>query len=340
MVLTPAENGWQSFWRRFTQRPSLPALLLLSLCLLLLDRSGVAFFQYGKLRLAHAGAPIVEMSSVSRHLSNKVRSSVEAYFALAASNAELRTENARLRTWRIRAHKLQHTLGVYEELLHVVRLPESSFLTARVLGEMGGPFERALILQAGRDHGIADGHGVMDAHGLVGRIIGIGDKTSRVLLLTDFNSRIPVLVESSGTHEKDTPPSRGIISGDGSATLRLEYLPKDAGVTLGDRVVTSGDGGFLPAGLLVGMVVAFEEEQPLVEPAMVTEHLEWVRVFTQASRHDVPPAGSDSFSETGATDANAPLAAIISGVSTVSTVPTVPGTPLETPPSTPEDIRQ
>ena len=295
-MLTTAESGWQRFWRRFLHRRSLPLLLLLSIVLLSLDRSGADFFQRGKLWLADAAAPVLQASAFSRHLSDGFRRGIADYLALASSNESLRAENARLQEWRALAVDLRRRLARYEDMLHVVDLPESSFLTARLLGEVGGPFEQAAILQAGQTHGIAYGHGVVDTRGLVGRIVGVGQKTSRVLLLTDFNSRVPVLLEPGG--------ARGIASGNGSDTLRLEYLPEDTGVSLGDRVVTSGDGGFLPAGLLVGMVVDFDDDQPIVEPFMQTGRLEWVRVLIQSSVHDVPrSAGAGPLSR------GAPLAA-------------------------------
>ena len=289
-MLNPAESGWRSFWRRFLHRRTLPALLLLSACLLFLDRSGAAFFQRGKLWLADAAAPVLVINAFSQRLSDRLRGGIADYLVLAASNEGLRAENARLQEHLTRLLDLERRLARYEDLLHVVSLPASSLLTARVLGEVGGPFEQAAILQAGSEHGVAYGHGVVDARGLVGRIIGVGATTSRVLLLTDFNSRVPVLVEPGGM--------RGIAGGDGSETLRLEYLPEDAGVSLGDRIITSGDGGFLPAGLLVGVVVDFADGEPVIDPFMEAESLEWVRVLTRASMHDVP-RGAGSLSRGG-----------------------------------------
>lgn len=278
-MMTPTESGWRGFWRRFPRRRSLSLLLGFSLLLLALDVSGIGFFQRGKFAVTGAAAPLIETLAYGRHFSDGARRIVADHLLQADANERLRAENARLREWRAHALNLRRRLSRYEELLQVAPPPDAA-RTARVLGEIGGPFERAVILQAGRAHGILYGHGVVDAHGLVGRIVGVGETTSRALLLTDFNSRVPVFVEPSG--------ARGIAGGDGGDALRLEFLPEGAAVSLGDRVVTSGAGGLLPAGLLVGVVVSVEAGAPVVAPFMDAARLEWARVLLQSSRHDIP----------------------------------------------------
>jgi cell shape-determining protein MreC len=83
--------------------------------------------------------------------------------------------------------------------------------------------------------------------GLVGRISGVGSRTSRVILVTDTSSRIPVTIQPSG--------QKAMLSGDNSPLPPLDFVEDDDEVRPGDRVVTSGDGGVFPAGLLVGQVV-------------------------------------------------------------------------------------
>jgi rod shape-determining protein MreC len=84
--------------------------------------------------------------------------------------------------------------------------------------------------------------------GLVGRIAEVGDRASRVLLLTDLNSRIPVTLQ--GSHE------RAILAGDNSPRPLLAYLAPNAKPEVGERVVTSGDGGVFPPGIPVGVIVS------------------------------------------------------------------------------------
>lgn len=276
----PVESKWQRTWRSFAHRHEIALLFAISVVLLSLDRSGAEFFQRGKLWMMDVVAPIVRLTTRSEDASNAIWFATQNHFSLLRRNEELRAQNSRLLKWRSRARDLERQLVHYEGLLGVVAVPDSSYLTARALGESGGPFEQAMILQAGKQDGIKYGLGVINAQGFVGRVIGVGETTSRVLLLTDFNSRIPVSVESSGAH--------AIVIGNNSSLLRLEYLPEGESIEIGDLVVTSGDGGFLPAGLPVGEVVGSSDEIPIVRPYMQADRLEWVRVLAQAVRHDIP----------------------------------------------------
>ena len=98
----------------------------------------------------------------------------------------------------------------------------------------------SLILNAGAREGVRKGSPVVTGDGLVGRIAGVGYRSARVLLITDLNSRIPVLVEPTGM--------RAILAGDNSDRPRLIRLPPGATVSPGERVSTSGRAGAFPAG--------------------------------------------------------------------------------------------
>jgi rod shape-determining protein MreC len=89
------------------------------------------------------------------------------------------------------------------------------------------------------------GNPVINEHGLVGRVVGTSSNVSRVLLLTDVASRVPVLV--------DPTDARAILTGDGSGNPRLEFVRGVGSVQPGDRILTSGDGGGFPRGVPIGV---------------------------------------------------------------------------------------
>jgi rod shape-determining protein MreC len=134
------------------------------------------------------------------------------------------------------------------------------------------------LLNVGARDGIRDGWATMDGIGLVGRISGVGERTSRVILLTDSNSRIPVTVQPSG--------QKALLAGDNSSLPPLEFLDDADLVRPGDRVVTSGDGGMLPAGLLVGQVAMGTDRRLRVVLSADYERLEFLRVLRS---HDLQP---------------------------------------------------
>jgi rod shape-determining protein MreC len=123
----------------------------------------------------------------------------------------------------------------------------------------------------GARDGIRDGWATTDGLGLVGRISGVGQTTSRVLLLTDPGSRIPVTIQPSG--------QRAILAGDSGNAPLLEFLENPEQVRPGDRVISSGDGGVFPAGLLVGQAVLGTDNRLRLRLAADYERLEFLRVL-------------------------------------------------------------
>ena len=111
----------------------------------------------------------------------------------------------------------------------------------------------------------------MDGLGLVGRISGVGQRISRVVLLTDPSSRLPVTIQPTG--------ERALLTGDNTPLPLLEFIESGDNVRPGDRVVSSGDGGVFPAGLLVGQVVQGGDGRMRLRMAADYERLEFLRVL-------------------------------------------------------------
>ena len=171
---------------------------------------------------------------------------IGALFTVYRENMQLREENAELRKWQNVALSLSDKMRRYEILLNAVPDPKLSFVTARVIGEADRPFVRTMILNAGTADQVKKGQAVTDDRGLLGRIYVTGERTSWVILLTDVNSRVPVVIEPS--HR------RAILTGDNTPSPRLELDVGDGAIKPGDRVLSTGDGGLLPPDLPIGVV--------------------------------------------------------------------------------------
>ena len=155
---------------------------------------------------------------------------------LAAGQA-LRTENVALREVNARFRAL---LGVNTD-------PPLPRVFARTVLDARGPFANTRIADAGAARGVIEGNPVMSENGLVGRVTGVAARVSRIMLLTDVESRTPVLIGRTN--------GRAILSGDGGPNPKLAYLRTHDPIKAGDRVLTSGDGGVLPRGLPVGVAI-------------------------------------------------------------------------------------
>jgi len=194
-----------------------------------------------------------------------------SYLNVREENLRLKDEVQRLTLWQEAARRLEkENAGL--RALNGVRLDGlSTYVTARVVAATGGPFARAVLVDAGNEDGIARGMAAVNGEGVVGRVVGTGNRAARILLLTDINSRVPVRIEPGNI--------RGILVGDNSARLSLDFLPPGARVNPGDRIVTSGQGGIFPPDLPVGTVIAAPAGAKIdVAPFVDFERLDYLRL--------------------------------------------------------------
>jgi rod shape-determining protein MreC len=224
----------------------------------------------------------------------------QSYASLYEQNQELRRELQQMKAWREAALQLEQKNARLLDLNQVRLDPKLTHVTGVVLADSGSPFRQSVLLNVGARDGIRDGWATMDGIGLVGRISGVGERTARVILLTDSNSRIPVTVQPSG--------QKALLAGDNSSLPPLEFLDDADLVRPGDRVVTSGDGGMLPAGLLVGQVAMGTDRRLRVVLSADYERLEFLRVLRSHELQPItdpgaliapPPAPPEPEAETG-----------------------------------------
>lgn len=209
----------------------------------------------------------------------------QSYAALRRQNRELRDELQRMKAWKEAALQLEQENAKLLDLNNVRLDPALTVVTGKVLADSGSPFRQSVLLNVGgaRD-GIMDGWAVTDGLGLVGRISGVGQRSSRVLLLSDSASRVPVMIQPSG--------QRAVLSGDNSALPILDFIEEPDEVRPGDRVISSGDGGVFPAGLHVGNVVQARDGRLRLRLAADYERLEFLRVLrSQPGERIDAPAG-------------------------------------------------
>jgi len=122
----------------------------------------------------------------------------------------------------------------------------ANLVSARVLMDQKSPYLNSFIINAGTNKGIKNGMAALDGENFIGRIVDVSFFSSRVLLVSDLNSRIPAITEPSGFH--------AIINGHGINNPTLEYLPINHNVKDGDKIYTSGKEGIFAPGIPIGEV--------------------------------------------------------------------------------------
>lgn len=196
---------------------------------------------------------------------------VGGYFFAVSENRKLKAELGEMRQWRDVAIALRDTNDRYKTILGLQTDPPIPMTTARVVTDSRGPFANTRLANAGTERGVREGNPVMSENGIVGRVIGVTNGASRILLLTDIASRVPVMIDRTN--------ARAILTGDGGPNPKLEYLRGKDPVRDGDRILTSGDGGLMPRGLPVGVAVKGLDGEWRVVLASDAAPIDFVRIL-------------------------------------------------------------
>ena len=246
------------------------SLVMASFALMLLGKADTILVERVRLVVEDAVAPILDVLSRPAGAIAEVVSAVHDLAALRGENVRLREENLKLMHWQTVARQLDNENRSLRGQLNFIPDPDPSFITTRIIGDTGGAFVHSMLINTGVRDGIRKGQAVIAGEVLVGRVAEVGARVARVLLLTDINSHIPVLIESSR--------AKAIMTGDNSDRPRLNYLSPNTNATPGDRVVTSGHGGAFPPGVPIGIVSSVQDGIVRVEPFVNRHQLEYVTV--------------------------------------------------------------
>lgn len=240
------------------------------------ERFRLAFVDAVVPNMDWAMAPITRISRMVDDYSS--------YARIHEQNQELRRELQQMRAWREAALQLEQRNAQLLDLNQVRLDPSLTHVTGVVMADSGSPFRKSVLINVGLRDGIVDGWAAMDGLGLAGRIAGVGQRSSRVILLTDSNSRVPVTLQPSG--------QRALVSGDNSPMPVLEFIEAPDDLRPGDRVVSASDGGVFPPGLLVGEVVLGADRRFRVRLAADYGRLDFLRVLRSRPAERIEDTGA------------------------------------------------
>lgn len=273
MRLSPAR-------RAAIQRVAFPLLVLLSAIMIILGKADQVLLESFRSSAMDVAAPALDILSRPAAALDTAVDRARGFVTVYRENARLTQENERLQGWQQAARTLAGENAQLRELLKLAPEPSASYVTARVIANSGGAYVRTLMVNAGRENGVARGQAAITGEGLIGRVSEVGGRAARILLITDLNSRVPIFVESSRR--------RAVLAGDNSERPSLRYVEAGPAIRIGDRVVTSGQGGVFPPGLPVGIVAAFEGELARVEPHAELSRVEYLRLVDYGLANALP----------------------------------------------------
>lgn len=258
--------------RDFIRRFSFVFLMFIAVVLLLTGKSRHETVVAVRTKIIDVVSPVLEVIILPVDFLKDSGANFKTYLFVHDKNITLEAENKKLRLQVARLYQVQKENEKLRELLQYIKELDYKFITAKIVGNASGPFTRSSLINAGEDDAVLKGQAVVMNGGLVGRVVETGRNSSRVLLLTDINSKIPVISMDSR--------ERSILAGNNTENPKLLYLPKDSKINDGEVMVTSGDGDLLPSGLMVGRASKLADGSYEVLPFVSWHHIEYVSVLS------------------------------------------------------------
>ena len=257
--------------KRWVHRASLVTVTALSMTLIIMSKTSNPAIGNVRTRVTDVMTPVLAVAASPMDAMHNAGAWVADIIQTHQQNVTLKNENLELLKWQEQAKMLRSENESLRSLLNVVPMQKKSYITARIVSDLGGPYVHSALINGGSANGIKKDEAAISDNGLMGRVVDVGASSARVLLLSDINSRVPVIAER--THEKS------ILTGNNTDAPTLSYLGGDSQIKVGDRIVTSGDGGVFPEGIPVGVVTSVTGSSVKVQPYIDATKAEFVSVI-------------------------------------------------------------
>jgi len=228
------------------QRFSLFALVVLSIILIIfetIESKPLNYFRSFLKDTIYRGSLIISAPGKGF---NVLSGNINEHVNLYKDYKKLKLENDELKNDISKSDFLELENAQLRKLIEEQTSSVSDLANARVILDKKSPYLYSFIINVGNNKGVKNGMAVLEGKNFIGRIVDVNFFSSRVLLVSDLNSKIPVITEPSGTH--------GILSGKGKKKPTIEYLPKNHSLKNGDKVYTSGKEGLFSPGIPIGEV--------------------------------------------------------------------------------------
>ncbi|MCH9852300.1 MAG: rod shape-determining protein MreC [Alphaproteobacteria bacterium] len=224
-------------------------------------------------------SPLINIATAPFRMVGNISNNIGDYQTLQQQYQDLKIEMRQASYWEFYARQL---LAENQLLRQRWNLPDDfptlpgNFVVARVIADLSGTFINSFLINAGKNQNIAINDIAMDNGALVGRIIDVKNKYSRVLLITDINSRVPIVVGDERL--------RAIMGGNNSDQTDLLFAAIDSVITPGMKILTSGHGGVFPAGIPIGQVISNDGDNIKIAPLAVPHQIEYVDILSFAAK--------------------------------------------------------
>ena len=217
-------------------------------------------------------SPFVKVISYPIYIVGTFVNDIKNFRSVDAQNQELRKEVSKLKEQLNYFKQIEVENQQLRKMNNFTTNGVNYLLASRVLGSSGSGFTHSLFVDAGAKDGVKKYQGVIVDGYLVGQINSVGRNYSRMILLSDASSKIPVQVERTKT--------RAFLIGDNTNYPQLAHFENQEPVQMGDVIVTSGMGENLPAGLPIGIVGSISEDNGIIVQPFVNEStIDYIKII-------------------------------------------------------------
>ena len=232
-----------------------------------------------RLALLNQIIPNVEFFTTSIKVIGRIVLDISSFTNVYEQNQNLKNELQDMKKWREAAIQLEQKNAKLRALNNLKVNPVLDWVSGEVIADSGGIYNSSALLNVGIEDGIIDGSAVVDGLGLVGRISGVEDQISRIILLSDTKSYVPVIIEPNN--------QEAIVRGDNSSTPLVDFIRGVEKIQPGFRIYTSGTAGVFPPGILIGKVVLSSDKMIKVKLSANINKLDYLRVLINRE-HKIP----------------------------------------------------
>jgi rod shape-determining protein MreC len=257
--------------KQWYYRASLSMMVGLGIALMIMSKTHNPNISKIRMQISDAAVPVISVIGRPMDAFYDVGTWISEMVQLRQQNVLLKNQNVELLKWQAAAKAMEVENTELRKLMNVVAAHKSGYITARIVSDVGGPYVHSALMSGGSKSGIRKNQPVISENGLMGRVVDVGKNSSRVLLLNDINSRVPVIAENANI--------KSILVGNNTGIPSLSYLSSDSKIKVGDRIVTSGDGGVFPKGIPVGVVTSVEDGMVNVQPFVEPSRTEYVSIM-------------------------------------------------------------
>ncbi len=266
----------QNYVLRILKRFMFAGLFTIALLLVLVHKIDLGIISGLSKTVLFVTSPIIRIASLPADGINFLYKKTSNILNVYEENERLRKENDALYLLKEKLNAIKAENDILKNLLHHFDIPNTKSYTAYVIAENGNAYSNSFIIYLGKNkHKIKQGYAVVNQSGLIGKIDIVSGSYAKVSLITDINSKIPVVSYKSR--------DRGILIGQNTDKLNLVFTPLLAELHKGDLLVTSGIGGGLPPNIPVAKIEKMDTDKIIAKPLFVPSKIEIVKIISYAA---------------------------------------------------------